>query len=157
MAYSINKVTLLGNVGNEPEIRFTQSGDCVATFSVATSEKWKSKQGEDKERTEWHRVVVFGKLAEIVDSYVRKGSKIYLEGQNQTRKWTDQSGVDRYTTEVVLKQFNGEIVLLDSEQKQARPQPQQQAQQPQAQKTEYQQQLDDYSKINNDFDDDIPF
>lgn len=114
MGYSINKVCLLGNVGNEPDIRFMQNGDCVANLSVATNEKWSDKQtGEKKEHVEWHKVVVFGKLAEIIRDYVKKGSKIYIEGQNKTRKWVDQSNVERYSTEVVVTQFKGDIVLLD--------------------------------------------
>ena len=103
MAGSVNKVILVGNLGRDPEIRTMQSGDKLAQFSLATSETWNDRQsGERRERTEWHRVVIFGRLAEIAERYLRKGSKVYLEGSLQTRKWQDQSGQDRYTTEVVL-------------------------------------------------------
>ena len=115
MAGSVNKVILLGNLGRDPEIRSMQSGDKIANLSLATSENWKDKaSGERRERTEWHRVVVFGKLAEIVEAYTRKGSKLYLEGALQTRKWQDASGKDRYSTEVVLSRFDSKLVLLDS-------------------------------------------
>ena len=111
---SLNKVTLIGNVGADPEIRSTQSGDKIASIRLATSEKWRDKSsGETKEKTEWHSVVIFNEgLVKVVESYVRKGSKLYLEGQLQTRKWTDKDGADRYSTEVVLQRFRGEIVLL---------------------------------------------
>lgn len=116
MAGSVNKVILVGNVGKDPEIRTTQSGGKVAQLSVATADSWKDKSsGEKKEKTEWHRVVVFNDgLTQIIEKYVTKGSKIYIEGQLQTRKWTDQSGVDRYSTEIVLQKFGGQIVLLNS-------------------------------------------
>ncbi len=116
MAASVNKVILVGNLGKDPEIRTVQSGDKVASFAMATSESWKDKAtGERKERTEWHRVSIWNQnLVGIVEQYVKKGSKIYIEGQLETRKWTDQNGQERYTTEVVLRQFNGQIVLLDS-------------------------------------------
>lgn len=112
---SVNKVILVGNVGKEPEIRRTQDGTAVASFSVATSEKWKDKSsGERKERTEWHNVVVFNEqLAGVVENYVKKGAKVYVEGALQTRKWTDKDGKDRFTTEIVLQKFRGEIQLLD--------------------------------------------
>ena len=114
MAGSVNKVILIGNLGRDPEVRRTQSGDAFANFSVATSERWNDRQtGERRERTEWHRVVIFGKLAEIAEKYLRKGSKVYLEGQLQTRKWQDQGGQDRYSTEVVLGGFNGVMTMLD--------------------------------------------
>ena len=113
---SINKVILIGNVGKDPEIRSTQSGSKIANLSLATSESWKDKQtGERQERTEWHRVVVFGDgLVRVIENYVKKGSKLYVEGQLQTRKWQDQSGNDRYSTEVVLQGYGGTITLLDS-------------------------------------------
>lgn len=116
MAGSVNKVILVGNLGRDPEIRSTQGGSRIANLSLATSETWKDKgSGERKERTEWHRVAVFNDhLVEIVEKYLRKGSKIYVEGQLQTRKWTDQQGQERYTTEVVLSRFRGEITMLDS-------------------------------------------
>ncbi|MDR3514709.1 MAG: single-stranded DNA-binding protein [Azospirillaceae bacterium] len=115
MAGSVNKVILIGNLGKDPEIRSMQNGGRVASFSVATSEQWKDKaSGERKERTEWHRVVVFNdNLVGIVERYVKKGSRIYVEGQLETRKYTDSSGAERYATEVVLRQFRGEITLLD--------------------------------------------
>jgi single-strand DNA-binding protein len=113
---SINKVILVGNVGSDPEIRNTNDGREIASFSLATSDSWKDKNtGEKKEKTEWHRIVVFSSgLAGIVKSYVKKGSKIYIEGQLQTRKWTDNAGVDKYTTEVILQNFNSTLQILDS-------------------------------------------
>ena len=116
MAGSVNKVILVGNLGADPEIRRTQDGRPIANFSVATSENWRDKStGERRERTEWHRVVVFNEgLCKVIESYLRKGSKVYLEGALQTRKWQDQSGVDKYTTEVVLQGFNSTLTMLDS-------------------------------------------
>jgi len=116
MAGSVNKVIIVGNLGRDPEIRSMQSGQKVATLSVATSENWKDKQtGERKERTEWHRVSIMNpNLAEIAERYLKKGSKVYVEGQLQTRKWTDQSGQEKYSTEIVLGQFRGELTILDS-------------------------------------------
>ncbi|HUK10275.1 MAG TPA: single-stranded DNA-binding protein [Stellaceae bacterium] len=116
MAGSVNKVILVGNVGRDPEIRSTQDGQKIANFTLATSETWRDKNsGERKERTEWHRIVVFNeRVADVVEKYVRKGSKLYIEGALQTRKWTDQSGQERYTTEVVLQRFRGELTMLDS-------------------------------------------
>ena len=116
MAGSVNKVILVGNLGRDPEIRFTQSGQKLANMSVATSEQWRDKQsGEKREKTEWHRVVVFDeRLADIVEKYVKKGSKVYLEGSLQTRKWTGNDGVEKYTTEVVLQRFSGVLTMLDS-------------------------------------------
>ena len=115
MAGSLNKVTLIGNLGRDPEIRSLQDGNKVANLSVATSESWKDKSsGERRERTEWHRVVIFNeRLVDVVEKYLKKGAKVYLEGALQTRKWTDQSGVEKYTTEVVLQRFRGELVMLD--------------------------------------------
>ena len=115
MAGSINKVILVGNVGNDPEIKTMQSGDRVANLSIATSESWKDKAtGERKEKTEWHRVVVFNQnLVGIVENYIKKGAKLYVEGQLETRSW-EQDGVKKYTTEVVLTRFKGEITMLDS-------------------------------------------
>lgn len=113
---SVNKVILIGNIGKDPEIRSTQDGREIATLALATSDSWKDKNtGERKEKTEWHRVVVFNpNLVSIIKSYVKKGSKLYLEGQLQTRKWADQSGVEKYSTEVVLQNFNGVLVMLGS-------------------------------------------
>ena len=114
MAGSVNKVILVGNLGQDPESRSMPSGGEVVNFSVATSENWKDRDGNRQERTEWHRVVIFNEnLGRVAKQYLRKGSKVYLEGQIQTRKWTDQSGQDKYTTEVVLQRFRGELVLLD--------------------------------------------
>jgi single-strand DNA-binding protein len=115
MAGSVNKVILVGNLGRDPEIRSTQDGTRVANLSLATSESWRDKNsGERRERTEWHRVVVFNdRLVDICERYLKKGSKIYIEGALQTRKWTDQSGQEKYTTEVVLQKFRGELTMLD--------------------------------------------
>jgi single-strand DNA-binding protein len=116
MAGSVNKVILVGNLGRDPEVRTTQTGSKIVNFTLATSESWKDRQtGERREKTEWHRVAVFNpNLAEIAERYLRKGSKVYVEGALQTRKWTDQGGQERYTTEVVLQNFRGELTLLDS-------------------------------------------
>jgi single-strand DNA-binding protein len=115
MAGSINKIVLLGHLGGDPEVRMSQDGSKIVTFSIATTESWNDKAtGERKERTEWHRVVIFNeRLADISEKYLKKGSKLYLEGQMQTRQWKDNNGVERYTTEVVISRFRGEIVLLD--------------------------------------------
>ena len=115
MAGSVNKVILVGNLGRDPEVRSMQDGRSMVNMSVATSDTWRDRQsGERKERTEWHRVVIFNeKLAEVAQKYVRKGSKVYLEGQLATRKWTDQSGQERYTTEVVIPRFGGALTMLD--------------------------------------------
>ena len=111
----INRVILIGNLGQDPEVRYMPNGNAVANFSVATSESWKDKQtGENRDRTEWHRVVVFGKLAEIAGEYVKKGTQVYLEGQLQTRKWQDQAGNDRYSTEVVINAVGGTLQILGS-------------------------------------------
>ena len=116
MAGSVNKVILIGNLGRDPEVRQLPDGNPVINMSVATSESWKDRQsGERRERTEWHRVVIFNeRLADVAQRFLHKGSKVYLEGQLQTRKWTDQSGQERYTTEVVLGRFRGELTMLDS-------------------------------------------
>ncbi len=116
MAGSVNKVILVGNVGKDPEVRSGQDGSKIVNFSLATSETWNDRaSGERKERTEWHRVVVFNdRIGDVVEKYVRKGSKVYVEGSLQTRKWTDQSGAEKYTTEVVIQRFRGELTLLDS-------------------------------------------
>ena len=115
MAGSVNKVILVGNLGKDPEVRRMTSGDPVVNLSIATSESWRDKaSGERKEKTEWHRVVIFNKnLAEVAEKYLRKGSKVYLEGALQTRKWTDKDGAEKYSTEVVLQNFNGTLVMLD--------------------------------------------
>jgi single-strand DNA-binding protein len=115
MAGSVNKVILIGNLGQDPEIRTTQQGSKIANLSVATSESWKDRQtGEKKENTQWHRVVIFSEpLANLAEQYLTKGSKVYVEGQLETRKWQDQSGQDRYSTEVVLRPYRGELTFLD--------------------------------------------
>jgi single-strand DNA-binding protein len=127
MAGSVNKVILVGNVGADPEIRRTQSGAAIANIRIATSEAWRDKNtGEKRERTEWHSVVVFTEgLVKVVEQYVKKGSKLYIEGQLQTRKWQDQSGNDRYSTEVVLQGFNAVLTMLDGFSKDEGPQPKQ--------------------------------
>ena len=114
MAGSVNKVILVGNLGRDPEVRSTQDGAKIVNLSIATSERWKDRNtGEPREKTEWHRVVVFNEnLGRIAEQYLRKGSSVYLEGQLQTRKWTDQQGVEKYTTEVVLQRYRGELTLL---------------------------------------------
>ena len=116
MSGSVNKVILVGNLGRDPEVRRLNSGDQVVNIRIATSESWRDKaSGERKERTEWHNVVIFNEqIGKIVEQYCKKGTKVYLEGQLQTRKWTDQSGAEKYTTEVVLQRFRGELTLLDS-------------------------------------------
>ena len=114
MAGSVNKVILLGNLGRDPDIRATQDGNKIVNLSIATSERWKDRDsGEQREKTEWHRVVIFNEnLGRIAEQYLRKGSNVYIEGQLQTRKWTDQQGTEKYTTEVVLSRFKGELTLL---------------------------------------------
>ena len=114
MAGSVNKVILVGNLGRDPEVRHTQNGDAIVHLALATSETWRDRaSGERRERTEWHRVVIFNEnLGKIAQQYLRKGAKVYLEGQLQTRKWTDQQGQEKYTTEVVLQRFRGELTLL---------------------------------------------
>ena len=114
MAGSVNKVILIGNLGKDPEVRSMQNGGKVANLSLATSESWRDKAtGEKKEKTEWHRVVIFGNLAEIAEKYLKKGSKVYVSGSLQTRKWTDKDGAEKYSTEVVLQGFGGELTMLD--------------------------------------------
>lgn len=162
----VNKVIIVGNCGQDPEVRYSPSGMCFCNVSIATSESWKDKQsGEQKERTEWHRVVLQGKLAEIAGEYLKKGSQAYFEGKLQTRKWQDQSGQDKYTTEIVVDSFTGVMQLLGG-----KPQQSQQpkgGQQP-AQQNQYQQQRQGmqqqrqsppavYNEPLIDFDDDIPF
>ncbi|MET2854680.1 single-stranded DNA-binding protein [Vibrio owensii] len=174
----INKVILVGNLGNDPEIRYMPNGGAVANITIATSESWRDKgTGEQREKTEWHRVVLFGKLAEVAGEYLRKGSQVYVEGQLQTRKWQDQSGQDRYSTEVVVQGFNGVMQMLGGRAQGGAPmgggqsqqqqqggwgQPQQPAQQqynaPQQQQQQAPQQpQQQYNEPPMDFDDDIPF
>ncbi len=176
----VNKVIVLGNLGQDPEVKYMPSGSAVANITVATSESWKDKNtGEQKEKTEWHRVAIFGKLAEIAGEYLRKGSQVYIEGQLQTRKWQDQSGQDRYTTEIVVQGFNGVMQMIggangggqnQANAQQNRQQPQQnqpqqqqgwgQPQQPQQQYNQQQNQQyqqngnPQYNTVPSDFDDD---
>ncbi len=116
MAGSVNKVILVGNLGRDPEVRSTQDGAKIVQLSLATSESWKDRStGERREKTEWHRIVIFNeRLADVAEQYLRKGSKLYVEGQLQTRKWTDKEGMERYTTEIVLGKFRGELTMLDT-------------------------------------------
>lgn len=120
MSGSVNKVILVGNVGRDPEIRHTQSNQKIANLSIATSDKWRDKaSGEQREKTEWHRVSVFDeRLCDVIEKYVSKGTKIYVEGSLQTRKWQDQSGVEKYSTEIVLQRFSGSLILLGGGQQQ---------------------------------------
>lgn len=148
MAKGINKAIIIGNLGDNPEVRYTPSGDAVVNFSVATSESWKDKQtGQQQERTEWHRCTAFRKLAEIIGQYCQKGSKVYIEGKLRTRQW-EQDGVKRYTTEISVDQMQ----MLDSRQDGQAPAPRQQA--PQQQHAPQQQPQNGFPA---DFDDDIPF
>lgn len=150
---SVNKVILIGNLGGDPEVRFMPNGNAVANMTVATSERWTDKQsGEKREKTEWHRVCIYGKLAEIAGQYLRKGSKVYIEGQNETREW-EKDGVKRYTTEVVVK-MNGQMQMLDgkSDVQQLAPQQQRQAQAPRQQQSQQSVPVD-----YNEFDSEIPF
>lgn len=150
----VNKVILVGNLGQDPEVRYMPGGGAVANVSIATSESWKDKAtGEQKEKTEWHRVVIFGKLAEIAGEYLKKGSQVYIEGALQTRKWTDQSGVDKYTTEIVVA-MNGVMQMLGS--KPAQGQQQQSGQQQRQSQPTHSQQT---AAVNQppDYDGDIPF
>lgn len=154
MAGSVNKVILVGNLGADPEIRRMGSGDQVASLRIATSESWRDRNtGERRERTEWHNVVIFNdNLVKVVEQYVKKGSKVYIEGQLQTRKWQDQSGNDRYTTEVVLQKYRGELQMLDS--KGSADNTEQRHQQSSNIDQQYAAQKGDY---NAPLDDDIPF
>lgn len=170
MARGVNKVIIVGTIGNDPEVKYSASGSAIANLSVATSEQWKDKQtGEKKEQTEWHRVVIFGKLAEVAGEYLRKGSQVYIEGQLRTRKWSDSNGVDRYTTEIVIPQMGGVMQMLGGRRDDSGQQPRQQSgQQPQGgwgtnpqQQQQQQQQKQQSPQVGNeppmDFDDDIPF
>ena len=154
MSGSVNKVTLVGNLGRDPEIRAMQNGDKIVQLSVATSDRWKDKNsGEQRERTEWHRVVIFNDaLGKIAEQYLKKGSTVYLEGQLQTRKWTDQqSGQEKYTTEVVLQRYRGELTLLGSRPENQISNDQQNAEIDQSS------QISMSDNIASDLDDEIPF
>lgn len=159
MAGSLNKVELIGNLGADPELRYFQNGGAVANMNIATSESWKDKTtGEKKEKTEWHRVVIFGKLAEIASQYLRKGSKVFIEGALQTRKWQDQAGVERYTTEIVVG-MNGRMIMLSAanDNSQSGGQQQQRQQFSGGAQSRPQQQSPGNNPPPDDFSDDIPF
>ena len=163
----VNKVILVGNLGADPEVRYMPAGGAVANITIATSETWRDKAtGEQREKTEWHRVALFGKLAEVAGEYLRKGSQVYIEGQLQTRKWQNQQGQDQYTTEVVVQGYNGVMQMLGGNRQGGQQKPAQQQQggwgQPQqpAQQQQQQQPQDPMPQYNEppmDFDDDIPF
>lgn len=155
MAGSINKVILIGHLGADPEIRTMQNGNKIASLRVATSESWRDKQtGERREKTEWHSVVVFNEhLVKVTEQYLKKGAKVYIEGQLQTRKWQDQNGNDRYTTEIVLQNYRGELQMLDSRSGDSG-QSSNQSSQPQPRGQSYAEQSGRYSR---DLDDDLPF
>lgn len=177
----VNKVIIMGNLGQDPEVKYTNSGSAVANITVATSDSWRDKStGEKREKTEWHRIVLFGKTAEVAGEYLRKGSQVYIEGQLQTRKWQDQSGQDRYTTEVVVQYPVGQMQMLGGKGNGQQPhqggwgQPQQPQAQPQQQRPEtnaypsnnepnnsaaqhHPQHQPQYNEPPMDFDDDIPF
>ncbi|EGR3228999.1 single-stranded DNA-binding protein [Vibrio parahaemolyticus] len=173
----VNKVILVGNLGGDPEVRYMPNGGAVANITIATSESWRDKAtGEQREKTEWHRVALYGKLAEVAGEYLRKGSQVYIEGQLQTRKWQDQQGQDRYTTEVVVQGYQGVMQMLggraqggQGQPAQGQPaqgraqggQPQQhapqQAQPQHHQQSQPQQPQPQYNEPPMDFDDDIPF
>ena len=152
MAYSINKVILVGNVGNDPELKTFQSGDKVVNFSLATSESWKDKEtGEQKSVTEWHKVAIFNTgLIDIAERFIKKGMKVYLEGQLQTRKWQDSSGIDKYTTEIILQRYRGELVILDKIESKA-------SNNSEEIKKENNYTIEDFSGKDSLLDDDIPF
>jgi single-strand DNA-binding protein len=156
MAGSVNKVILVGNIGKDPEVRSLQNGGRVCNLSLATSESWKEKNsGERKEKTEWHRVVIFNdNLVTVAEKYLRKGSKVYVEGQLETRKWTDQQGIEKFSTEVVIKQFRGELTLLDSKKDGEHSQSSSYSSSPTASTTAVNSGL---STLARDLDDEIPF
>jgi len=155
----INKVILVGNLGAKPEIKYASNGNAISNLSVATSESWTDKNtGQKQERTEWHRVSLFGKVAEIAGQYLDKGSKVYVEGKLQTRKWQDQNGQDRYTTEVVISGFNGTLQMLDRRDDSSSPMQSQSQPPSQQQPTQNGQQTPTITPVAQDeFEDDIPF
>lgn len=155
MAGSVNKVTLVGNLGKDPEVRTTQSGGKIVNLTLATSESWTDKRtGERKERTEWHRVVIFNEhIAGVAERFLRKGRRVYLEGTLRTRKWTDQSGQEKYTTEVCIEQFKGDLVLIDNSRDNE--QTQDQSRSNSGGRSSGRQEWNNSS--NNDLDDEIPF
>ena len=168
----VNKVILVGNLGKDPEVRYTQAGKAITSLTLATSESWKDQSGQIQEKTEWHRISIFGKLAEIAGEYLKKGSQVYIEGKLQTSKWQNKEGQDQYTTEVVLDPFNGVMQMLggksDNQGQQGQQQPAQQRQPQQRQAAPQQQQQNQgyqqpqqnqapMAEPDFDFDDDIPF
>lgn len=161
----VNKVIVMGNLGQDPEVRYMPNGGAVANLSIATSETWRDKNtGEQKEKTEWHRVVLFGKVAEVAGEYLRKGSQVYIEGKLQTRKWTNQQGQEQYTTEIVVQGFDGKMQMIGgsgNNQQQGWGQPNQpnngQPYQQRPQQRQQQQQAQQYNEPPMGFDDDIPF
>ena len=157
----LNEVNLIGRLGNDPESKFMPSGDAVCNISIATGESWKDKDGNKQERTEWQRVVFFGKVAEIAGKYLQKGSQCYVKGKLRTRKWQNQQGVDMYTTEIVVDSFDGKLQLLDSKSQgdNSQPQNQQQSQQQQPHNNAATQQPRQQAAPQgfDSFDDDIPF
>lgn len=154
----INKVIIVGNLGQDPEIRYLPSGGAVANITVATSESWRDKAtGEQKEKAEWHKVAIFGKLAEVAGEYLRKGSQVYIEGSLQTRKWQDNNGQDRFTTEIVVQGFNGVMQMIGAKQGGQQQAQQQQSKQPQQPQQQAPMQQLQYNEPPMDFDDDIPF
>ena len=155
----INKVILVGNLGAKPEVKYASNGNAISNLSVATSESWTDKStGQKQERTEWHRVSLFGKLAEIAGQYLDKGSKVYVEGKLQTRKWQDQNGQDRYTTEVVVSGFNGTLQMLDRRNDSSPSSPSEVASSPSEDVTEKGQTKPSITPVSKDeFEDDIPF
>ena len=157
MVGSVNKVILLGNIGKDPEIRSMQSGSKMASFSLATSKRWKDKASqEQKEKTSWHNIVVFGDgLVDIIEKYVKKGSKIYVEGELQTRKWQDKDGNDRYTTEVILQGYNSNLTLLDSRNPSNKPSDDMKIEETVTENSSSNN--DNFSQQSDDSDDDIPF
>lgn len=160
MSGSLNKAIIVGNLGRDPEVRTTQRGDKVANLAIATSERWRDQAGETQEKTEWHRVVLFGKIAEVAERYLARGSKVLIEGKLQTRKWQDNTGNDRYTTEIIVSGYGGGMTMLDSRGSRASESPSQDTQgfgsgaaiDPPA---------DNFgtgaADFNNDLDDEIPF
>tara|TARA_R110002153_G_scaffold211915_1_gene364484 strand:+ start:969 stop:1445 length:477 start_codon:yes stop_codon:yes gene_type:complete len=153
----VNKVILVGNLGKDPDVKYTPQGKAVTNLALATSESWKDQQGQVQEKTEWHRVCIFGKLAEIAGEYLRKGSQVYIEGKLQTRKWKNKEGQDQYTTEIVLDPFNGVMQMLGGKSEGGAPQQQQQQPARQQQQARQPAQQQPAPMAEPSFDDDLPF
>tara|TARA_R110000796_G_C14244946_1_gene397773 strand:- start:52 stop:528 length:477 start_codon:yes stop_codon:yes gene_type:complete len=153
----VNKVILVGNLGKDPDVKYTPQGKAVTNLAIATSESWKDQQGQVQEKTEWHRVCIFGKLAEIAGEYLRKGSQIYIEGKLQTRKWQNKEGQDQYTTEIVLDPFNGVMQMLGGKAEGGATQQQQQQPARQQQQARQPAQQQPAPMAEPSFDDDLPF